>query len=244
MHRIRADEGQRPTPRPAHLAGMAWELYDGAAPWRRRVLSWRPFICPFDRLVELVPVGARVLDVGCGAGLFLGLLAAAGRRPDGLGFDSSGSAIETARGLQARLDHLGIAGRLRFDQRDADRPWPSGPFDVVALIDVMHHVPPSRQEALIASARQALAPGGTLLYKDIAPRPHWRAVANRLHDLVMAREWVHYRDADQVAAWGRDVGLRPRAAERIDRLLYGHQLLVFTRPDDGAASGTGPEEHG
>jgi hypothetical protein len=49
----------------------------------------RPLICPFDELLDLVPIGARMLDAGCGAGLFLGLLADAGRLGEGYGFDTA-----------------------------------------------------------------------------------------------------------------------------------------------------------
>ena len=46
-----------------------------------------PNIRPFHRLVEFVPRGSSVLDVGCGAGLFILFLAKRGWILSAVGFD-------------------------------------------------------------------------------------------------------------------------------------------------------------
>lgn len=240
MSTIRTDPSASVPPRPATLSALSWTLFSDAPPVRRRVMAHRPYICPFERLIEQVPVGATVLDVGCGAGMFLGLLAATGRRPRGFGFDSSSGAIRAALAMRGRLEELAIPADLHFERRDASAPWPEGWFDVVAVIDVMHHVPPSHHRAVFQSARDAVKPGGLLIYKDIGPRPAWRAFANRLHDLVMARQWVRYRAAADVLRWGHELGLSALLSERINRLWYGHDLLVFRRPEPRTAPTTHP----
>jgi SAM-dependent methyltransferase len=70
--------------------------------------------------VQLEP-GARVLDVGCGAGAFLALVAARGAEPYGL--DASESLIAFARGRLAQAD-------LRVGEMEA-LPWPDDTFDLV-----------------------------------------------------------------------------------------------------------------
>jgi hypothetical protein len=77
----------------------------------------------------------------------------------------------------------------------------------------MHHVPSERQADLIAVAAEHLNDGGLLLYKDMASRPLWRGWANRLHDLVLAHEWIHYVELDEVINWAKNGGL-----ETIERL--------------------------
>ena len=47
----------------------------------------RPYICPFHILIELIPPEANILDVGCGAGLFILALARLGRIQSAVGFD-------------------------------------------------------------------------------------------------------------------------------------------------------------
>jgi SAM-dependent methyltransferase len=207
------------------LARMAAELFS-SGPWLYRTFQrYRPYICPFEELIPEVPRGARVLDIGCGGGLFLGLLNAAGMKPRGVGFDVSAPAIELARAMAAGLRKHG--GDLHFQRLPPDAPWPSGHFDVVAMIDVIHHVPPSSQERVIRCACRKVRPGGAFLYKDMVQRPRWRAIANRMHDLVLARQWIHYRAVSDVERWASEEGLQLERSAPFNRLWYGHDLRVF-----------------
>ena len=221
-----------PAPAPLRnrdLKAAAKRLYADASAAGRTIQSLRPYICPFTRLLDFIPPGSRVLDIGCGAGLLLAL--AADTRPLGasVGFDSNGKAIAVADLAAKRLATEGksVPQFVRLDVRD---PWPTGTFDVVAMIDVLHHVPVVAQQSAIQQAVAAVPPGGTFLYKDIAPRPLWRAWMNRLHDLVMVREWIHYVYAETVVEWATAGGLTLRRREWIPQLWYGHDLLVFDRP--------------
>lgn len=209
----------------AGLAGTAARLFKGES----LTQPLRPYICPFEALLPLVPHNASVLDVGCGAGLFLGLLAAEGRIRCGIGFDSAGAAIATARRMGARLRREGAAAALEFLHRDAAERWPDGEFDVVSMIDVMHHVPPHAQRAVFESAAARVRRAGILLYKDMAGAPAWRAWANRLHDLVLARQWIHYLPIGEVERWARELELTPIHAGSFNRYWYAHELRAFRR---------------
>ncbi len=193
----------------------------------------RPGICPFERLISCVPPGSSVLDVGCGGGLFLGLLATFGRISHGVGFDASGAAIERAREMSERIESGAPA--LRFERLDVEAPWPEGVFDVVSIVDVMHHVPPPAQESLIALALDRIRPGGLLLYKDIAGSPAIARWTNRLHDLLSARQWIHYAPSQCVEDWAVKRGARIVRHELHWRLWYRHELGVFQTPEGDAA---------
>ncbi len=203
----------------------AAELFADAPALTRAMQRLRPRICPFDELLVLVPGGASGLDVGCGAGLFLGLLAHDRRIGSGLGFDADAGAIAVA----SRLRLLEPA-KVRFERRDAAGEWPDGKWDVVSLIDVLHHVPVASQREVVERAAARVARGGILLCKDIAPRPRWRAFANRVHDLVLARQWVHHVSGAAIAGWAEAVGLVREQHRRIDRWWYAHEIVVLRRP--------------
>lgn len=209
---------------PGHLCASSRELFTGGPLLRRKLQHWRPRICPFHRLIPHVPQNATVLDVGCGCGLFLGLLAKSGPDVRGIGFDVSAEAIAIAQTMAA-----GAGGKLEFLRLDIDEPWPQGAFDVVSIIDVMHHVPPDRQRAVLKTAAAHVAPGGMLLYKDMCRRPRWRAAANRLHDLLLARQWIHYLPIEDVERWAAEDGLSLEHAEQINMLWYGHELRIFRK---------------
>jgi 2-polyprenyl-3-methyl-5-hydroxy-6-metoxy-1,4-benzoquinol methylase len=212
---------------PASLSRIAKEIYT-EGPWATRLLQhWRPYICPFDLAIEHVPAGSFVLDVGCGGGLLLGALARIGRIRGGVGFDFSADGIRVAK---AMLRAIPAGCDLQFHHLSAMDRWPEGPFTVVSLIDVMHHVPVAAQRDVFRTAARLLKPGARLIYKDIAPRPLWRAYANTVHDLLLARQWVHYLSLSTIIDWARDEGLVLLRSYTANRLWYGHHFAVFERP--------------
>lgn len=208
------------------LATLSRTIYANAPGAIKYKLSLRPYICPFHRLIGYVPCGATILDVGCGAGLFILLLARLDRVESAVGFDANRAAIRAARDIAAQLPN---SEKFRFEHCNASESWPEGRFDVVCLIDVLHHVPQNRQAAVFATAIEHVAEGGILLYKDMASRPRWRAWANRLHDLVSAGEWIHYVNLNDTIAWAQKNGLHLDERGAINMFWYRHEWCVFRR---------------
>ena len=195
--------------------------------------KYRPYICPYDALIQYVPQGSSVLDIGCGGGLFLGLLTGTNRIKRGHGFDSNPNAIETANSMAKLAKLAGYSAVLQFETRSASTDWPDLTYDVVSLIDVMHHVPSEAQQNVIKNAIQRVKPGGKFIYKDMCRRPLWRALANRIHDLLLAKEWINYADVSDVINWATSGGLQVGHKSTINQLWYGHELVVFDRPVSG-----------
>ena len=190
----------------------------------RLLQIYRPYICPFEVLLDHIPAGARLLDVGCGGGLFSGLAAETGQLAAAIGFDSNPSTIALAKRLRVS------SGNLEFLHLDVEAPWPEGPFDVVSMIDVMHHIPPAAQPGIFDLVVARLKPGGVFLYKDINAQDRLRAAANRLHDLVLAQDWVQYLPTARTRELAAKAGLVEELYRKIDRLWYGHDLHVFRLP--------------
>jgi SAM-dependent methyltransferase len=214
----------------AECAAAARLLYPTGPLFLAKMQHLRPYICPFDVLIEFVPDQARMLDVGCGAGLFLGLSATFRKGISGVGIDVSAQALEAARRMAETPASL-RSGRmcLQFKRIAGPEPRPDTDFDVVSMIDVAHHVPPSSQRSFIESAATKVRPGGIFLYKDMCRQPLWRVVANRIHDLVVARQWIHELDTNLVKDWVCSLGFDLVHERRINRLWYGHELAVFRR---------------
>lgn len=99
--------------------------------------------------------GGRVLDVGCGTGFLLENLA--GRGYSGVGIDLSPESVALA---QERLERIGAADRLQAQVGSAYEP-PEGPFDLIALTDVLEHLEDPR--ACLRALRAQMAPGGLLV---------------------------------------------------------------------------------
>ncbi len=214
----------------AQVVVMAKSLYRTGPAFRRKMQQLRPYTCPFDVLVSLVPENASVLDVGCGSGLFLGLAMLSGRCNTGVGVDISETAIRMAMAMRQDGLKPEQRARLTFQLVRSDNDWPSTTFDVVSLTDVLHHERPERRTALFDTAASRVRPGGILLYKDMCCRPLWRALLNWFQDLVVRHEWIRHCPVADIEAAARKAGFSELRAETINRLGYGHELRVFMRP--------------
>ena len=174
--------------------------------------------------------------------MFIALLAAENHSVCAVGFDADPDAIAQARAMASAGRRQHGTADVRFEHLHAQSPWPAGEYDVVAMIDVMHHIPPAAQRAVFQEALSHVAPGGVLIYKDMCRRPLWRAGMNRLHDLVVARQWIHYLPIEHVDRWAAAAGMATERADAINRLWYGHELRVLRRPAAPSGSSDGADQ--
>ena len=212
----------------SQLSNLARQMYPGPSGFARLTQIYRPYICPFDALIPWVPDQGSILDVGCGSGLFLGLALSLKPGITGIGFDANARAIDMA---QAMCRSAFSDRRLIFELRSVDAPWPDGTFDAVSMIDVLHHIPPENQKKAVEKLFTALNVGGVLIYKDMGSEPKLYAWWNRLHDLLFARQWIHYRPIDAVQGWLRDCGASVvhRSDHRLG--LYKHELIIAKKAE-------------
>lgn len=186
---------------------------------------WR--IVPFGPILEAIGAEkpARVFDIGGGEGLLLFLADRAGYLASGLSVDANARNI--ASGERA-LNETG-AVRVGVQHTDTIEAWPAETFDIVTMIDVLHHVPPAAQHAFIEAACARVRPGGLFIYKDMADKPFWMAAGNRLHDLLLAQEWIQYAPIASVEDWTARAGFAVERSDVIDILWYRHELRVFRK---------------
>jgi 2-polyprenyl-3-methyl-5-hydroxy-6-metoxy-1,4-benzoquinol methylase len=157
--------------------------------------------------VELPP-GARVLEVGCGAGFAARYLH--GRFSHYLGIDHSAALISIAREVNGRDP------AVRFEAGDALDLQGDERFDLVLMVGVLHHVPEA--ERLVRRVAGRLAPGGWLAVNEPQPaNPLLRAArrARKRLDADYSDEQCEI-DGDSLAALLCDAGL-----ERVRLLAQG-----------------------
>ena len=150
----------------------------------------------------------RLLDIGCGTGALLELVAP--HVQAAIGVDASRDMLALAR---TRLAEHGVS-HVTVRQADMYRlPLADASFDVATLQMVLHYA--EDPAAVLREAARVLAPGGTALIVDFAP-----------HDLVELRRehaHVHLGFADnQVAGWLTAAGLEAAAPLH----LPGKRLMV------------------
>jgi SAM-dependent methyltransferase len=159
-----------------------------------------------ETMDRFAPPGRRVLDVGCGTGFLLERLA--GRGWSGVGIDLSPESVAIAR---ERLRRLGGEDRLSVAVGSAYEP-PEGPFDVIALTDVLEHLEEPRR--CLAALRERLAPGGLVVVgtpnrRSLPGARRWlaeRGVPGLRLSLAPVDEWQSWVD---LASHGAAAGLVP-----------------------------------
>jgi ubiquinone/menaquinone biosynthesis C-methylase UbiE len=103
---------------------------------------------------------ARILDVGCGTGVFAARLRAALPRVEVYGVDLVAEMLQTGRARwRSQRQHVCPV------QGDSERlPFPSGSFDIVTCSNSFHHYP--RQDRAVLEMRRVLKSGGRLMIVD------------------------------------------------------------------------------
>ena len=170
-----------------------WARYNGAS-----MALLRPWVAGRDL--------GRVVDVGCGTGNLLALLADA--RVDAYaGADLSPDMLRVAAG---KLAASPVRGALAAGAAQA-LPFADGAFDTAVSASTLHDWPDPR--AGLAEVRRVLRPGGTLLLLDWDREP----LPMRLLDGWMRIARVRYRRMyarGEIARMLADAGFRVEAEAR------------------------------
>jgi SAM-dependent methyltransferase len=182
------------------------------------------FVAASPGLAERLAAGARVLDLGCGTGHAVNLLAAAYPASSFTGIDIAGDAIAAAREEAAAM---GLAN-ARFQQADAAGLPAEPAWDAILAFDAIHD---QRDPAtVLRRVRQALAEGGRFLMIEFAFSSRLEGnIGNPYAPLYYGFSVLHCMPVSLAgggaglgAVWGEE-----RAREMLDEAGFGR---VETRP--------------
>jgi len=209
---------------------------------------------PFPAVQAALPSSGRILEIGCGHGLFCTYVALAGRARTVRGVDIDEAKIGQAARVAEQLDGVDLGFEVATSGTVATGPW-----DAIVIVDMLYLLPAEQQRDLLTAAAAELAPGGELLIKEMSPTPRWKAHWNILQETmsvsilgitervdgapkgdatgggaVPARKPATPRfdlvDPEVMAGWLRDLGLTT-TSRRLDRhYLHPHHLLIGRRP--------------
>ncbi len=197
--------------------------------WTRSYLRIKLKICPLIALETHFPPRGKIVDLGCGNGLFAHILNLGAPRREILGFDLDADKIRTAgqtivEGMQAHF-HPGNITEMSIPAAD-----------VISLVDVLYLIPYDLQESLLNRCHAALKPGGRLIIKEMDSRPRWKAAWNRIQETLAVKIFgftlggrFYFRSREGYHALLSRSGLQVRSHPLHRGYWYPHIVHIATK---------------
>jgi 2-polyprenyl-3-methyl-5-hydroxy-6-metoxy-1,4-benzoquinol methylase len=199
--------------------------YTSARGWLNQFkIIYRPYICPFVELLEMIPPSKKVFDIGCGNGMFL-LLTSLYKKPSRIGgVEISETLIENAIQLLGK-EREGSPSLLKvYDGKKI--PNEINDFDLVFLIDVLHHVPLAHHTDFIGEIYAKMKKGATLILKDIDAEKWMLTRFNKLHDLLLSGEIGHELSSKEAGLLLQSSGFTVQQTTYKRMVWYPHYTIV------------------
>jgi SAM-dependent methyltransferase len=167
------------------------------------------------RIIERLPLKARLLDLGCGNGELAAALAGRSQRGRYVGLDFSPELLEIARRrfqASAGEDTADRGFETIFLGRDlAASDWeaglPEGAYDTILAFAVLHHLPGAKLRLeLLRQVRRRLRPGGQFIHSEwqfvnsprlVARIQPWEAAGLNPRDLEPGDTLLDWRSGGQ-----------------------------------------------
>ncbi len=205
----------------------ALQLYDDRPFGVRLFVRARSMLCPMDTLELQVPKRGRILDLGCGHGLFSATLAVGSRERSILGVDPSSAKITTAKQLMNRLPNV------KFFQGTADDVTESS-LNAITILDVLYLLPVEEKLKTLSRCHKLLSAGGLLVLKTNDTHPIWKYRWTSFQELAMTRVGLtmgpgglHFLGCRDTADLLRRAGFRDVEVVHLrSRLPYPHTLFL------------------
>ncbi len=210
-------------------------LYHDAPMAVRAHVRLRWSTCPFRAVEAHVPPSGRVLEVGCGHGVFSLLAAVSSPERTVVGVDVDERKVPHARAATARAREAGAdvdiavapAGEL-----------PDGPWDAIVVVDVAYLLDAASQRHLVQECAARLAPGGVLAVKEMALGPAWKFRWNTIQETLSVRVLGITRGAEmtfvdpvEMGGWMGADGLDVRHLPLHKGYPHPHHLVVGRRTE-------------
>jgi 2-polyprenyl-3-methyl-5-hydroxy-6-metoxy-1,4-benzoquinol methylase len=186
-------------------------------------------ICPLVRLETFFPKKGKIVDLGCGNGLFPNILGIGSYQRHIVGADMDEKKIMAAERTKGRLANIeySVGNIVAMD-------YPSA--DVFSLIDVLYLIPYEEQEVILNKCAEALTPEGTLIIKEMDTRPRWKHIWNYCQETLAVKiigftlgEKFYFRSRDNFESLLKGLGFRVSTVRLDKGYWYPHIVYICTQ---------------
>ncbi|MDD5130590.1 MAG: class I SAM-dependent methyltransferase [Candidatus Omnitrophica bacterium] len=152
-------------------------LYQNARGFKKLHIIVRHWLCPFNEVERHIPLTGKILDLGCGDGIFANLLAIKSPGRHVVGVDKDAKRIALANST--------LSGKKNIEFRVSDiRDYLlDSDLKCAVLIDL----PLETDRELLTRIYAALPPAGVLIIKSMSQHTGWKHYFNLLHMATVDR---------------------------------------------------------
>lgn len=221
---------------PAYRASLrdAIALYDGESFGIRSFVRARDALAPLAAIERLVPASGRILDAGCGHGLFANYLALMGPAREVHGVEPSAAKIEVAQRVGRRLANVEYHQGYVQDEPNASS------YRAITILDVLYLVPSEVKAEILRACHRLLEPGGVLVLKTNDTWPRWKYQVAKTQEQVMTGVGLTMTDHG-IHFWGRrqywdllqQIGFEVQFVDLNTWLPYPHVAFLATKASYG-----------
>jgi len=195
--------------------------------WGLQVMTAKKILPNLEGLAERLEAGGTILEVGCGTGNLLALLAKTFPKAHCIGVDIDEDSVTSAR---QRLQKAGVADRAEARKGSVSAAVQAASVDAVVMVEVLHEIAQDLRPFVIAQSAAALKPGGWLVIVDETypstreemRQPEFRfPLMTGFEEMVWGNVLPTREEQEKLL---RDVGLMGT----IDRSIIGEGFTVLT----------------
>ncbi len=202
-------------------------MYAGHSAGIRAFVRLRHLLSPLEALERWVPREGRVLDVGCGHGLFTSYMALRSPARQITGIDPSPAKIDAARKTESWLPNVRyLLGEVNELSEDSS-------FDAITIVDVLYLLPEAGQKEVMAHCCRLLSDSGTLILKTQDTQPRWRYALTYIQEKVvvglgatMGDKKLHFMPVVRARKMLKEAGFQVEYYRLPSRIFYPNVAFI------------------
>lgn len=178
-------------------------LYLKPNPLKALWILLRLCILPFNKLNRVIPKSGLIIDIGCGSGFLSQFLSKSASKRQIIGIDKSkgriNTAISTLAGKNSNVSfQLGDANKIHFPKASC-----------FLLVDVLHHIPYSKQVNLLNSLSSQMKKDSLLIIKEVDSSSFLPFLFGQIIEKVLyPKETIYTRSKQDWVTLTSSLGLR------------------------------------